>query len=107
MVKIKPSKISGNWREGFALDLHTTSSEFMGHDEFGHPVFDTKRSEIGELLYRLKFKADKSVLEEILETVINFLNNTWKISNTLDCVIPVPPSNVAREFQPVMDRFPE
>jgi len=103
MVKIKPSKISGNWREGFALDLHTTSSEFMGHDEFGHPVFDTKRSEIGELLYRLKFKADKSVLDEILETVINFLNNTWKISNTLDGVIPVPPSNVAREFQPVME----
>jgi len=103
MVKIKPSKISGNWSEGFALDVHTTSSEFMGHDEFGHPVFDTKRSEIGELLYRLKFKADKSVLDEILETVINFLNNTWKISNTLDCVIPVPPSNIAREFQPVME----
>ena len=103
MVKIKHSKISGNWRDGFALDLHTTSSEFMGYDEFGHSVFDTKRSEIGELLYRLKFKADKSVLDEILETVINFLNNTWKISNTLDGVIPVPPSNVAREFQPVME----
>ena len=103
MVKIKHSKISGSWRDGFALDLHTTSSEFMGYDEFGHPVFDTQRSEIGELLYRLKFKADKSVLDEILETVINFLNNTWKISNTLDGVIPVPPSNVAREFQPVME----
>ena len=103
MVKIKPSKILGNWREGFALDLHTISSEFMGHDEFGHPIFDTTRSEIGELLYRLKFKADKSVLDDILETVINFLDNTWKISNTLDGVIPVPPSNIAREFQPVIE----
>jgi len=55
MVEINPKIITGCWTEGFALDFHTLSSEFIGDDEYGHPQFDTKRSEIGELLYRLKY----------------------------------------------------
>ena len=52
MAKFNPRRIYGRWHEGFALDLHTLGSTFMGHDEFGHPRFETQRSEIGELLYR-------------------------------------------------------
>lgn len=63
MINISPIKLPGNWFEGFALDLHTISSEFLGYDEYGHEVFDTKRSEMGELLYRLKYGSDKSVLQ--------------------------------------------
>src|ERR1700681_218824 len=44
MTNFTPRKIIGKWREGMALDLHTLSSEFIGHDEFGHPRFDTVRS---------------------------------------------------------------
>jgi hypothetical protein len=51
--KFTPRRINGAWREGFALDLHTLSSEYVGDDEFGHPRFDTIRTEIGELLYQL------------------------------------------------------
>ena len=30
MINVSPIKLSGNWFEGFALDLHTISSEFLG-----------------------------------------------------------------------------
>jgi hypothetical protein len=53
MANFQRRLIIGKWREGFALDLQTLSSIFIGHDEFGHPRFETTRPEIGELLYKL------------------------------------------------------
>ena len=103
MTSIAPVKISGDWFQGFALDLHTISSTLLGYDEFGHEVFDTKRSEMGELLYKLKYRQDKSVLNEILEVATNFVKGNWGIAKVLDCTVPIPPSNTARAFQPVLE----
>ena len=103
MIEIHPIEVTGNWSKGFALDLHTISSEFLGYDEYGHEQFDTKRSEIGELLYRLKYRQDMSVINEIVSVVVNFLRDSWKISIIIDSILPVPPSNVARKLQPVME----
>ncbi len=61
-MEINPTKVAGRWSYGFTLDVHTTSSELLGHDEYGHPQFASKRSELGELLYRLKFRRDKTVI---------------------------------------------
>ena len=98
MAEIDPKRISGNWKEGFALDFHTLRSEYIGDDEYGHPQFDTTRSKIGELLYRLKYKEDKSVLEEIITTASEFIKSrNW----ALDLVVAVPPSRMGRAFQPV------
>jgi predicted amidophosphoribosyltransferase len=98
MVQINPKRISGSWTEGFALDFHTLSSEYIGDDEYGHPQFDTKRSEIGELLYRLKYREDKSVLGDIISTASQFIKSTnWP----LDLILSVPPSRKDRDFQPV------
>jgi len=98
MVKFKPQKITGNWKEGFALDLHTINSTLIGYDEFGHPYFDTLRSEVGELLFRLKNRSDTSVIHEIVDVVREFLK-TWRLQ--VDMIVPVPPSNT-RAVQPVM-----
>jgi len=98
MVEIHPKQISGDWVEGFALDFHTLRSEYIGDDEYGHPQFDTIRSEIGELLYRLKYKEDKSVLGDIVTTASQFVKSTnWRV----DLVVSVPPSRKRRGFQPV------
>lgn len=35
--------------------------------------------------------------------VVNFLRDSWKISIIIDSILPVPPSNVARKLQPVME----
>ncbi len=97
-VQIKPKVLRGEWKQGFALDVHTTGSTFIGHNEYGHPEFDTTRSPLGELLYRLKYKRDASVVEEIVDTVAEFIRSA-KIG--IDAIVPMPPSNV-RSSQPVL-----
>lgn len=98
MVTVHPKKISGRWRDGFALDDHTISSEYVGDDEFGRPQFDTKRSDIGELLYRLKYRSDMSTVPSIVDAVASFLNS-WNPGVGL--IVPVPPSRT-RASQPVL-----
>src|ERR1035437_1393082 len=100
MIEIHPKEIKGFWDQGYVLDLHTISSTMIGYNEFGHPEFDTVRSDLGELVYRLKYKADKSVIPSIVEVTVGFVND-WKIHP--DAVVPVPPSNVQRAFQPVVE----
>jgi competence protein ComFC len=97
-VQIKPKALRGDWKQGFALDVHTTGITFIGHNEYGHPEFDTTRSPLGELLYRLKYKRDASVVGEIVDTVAEFVK-TSKME--IDAIVPVPPSNV-RSVQPVL-----
>lgn len=98
MAKFVRRKILGKWREGFSLDLHTLSSTFIGYDEFGHPRFDTQRSETGELLYKLKNKADQTSVPEIIEAV-ETLTKAW--NPTVDILVPVPPAT-HRAVQPVL-----
>jgi competence protein ComFC len=97
-VQIKPKALQGGWKQGFALDVHTTSSTFVGHNEYGRPEFATTRSPLGELLYRLKYQRDPSVIEEIVNTVAGFIK-TSEIG--IDALVPMPPSNV-RSVQPVL-----
>ena len=72
MANINPQKITGKWLSGFALDVHTTSSIYLGVNEAGHEIYDTKRSEIGELLYRLKYRGDMAAAGEIIDAVSKF-----------------------------------
>ncbi len=103
MISYNPIEIKGNWTKGYALDIHTTSSEYLGDDEFGHPRFKTKYSELGESVLRLKYREDKSVLKDILDAITDFLKNKWKIMDTLDYIVPAPPSKLNREYQPVIE----
>jgi competence protein ComFC len=97
VVNVRPMRIPGRWREGYVLDYHTLGSTYVGDDEYGHPMFDTKRSDVGELLYRLKYRADVSVLDELVNTAASFVRS-WNPGVTV--LIPVPPSR-ARSQQPV------
>jgi len=98
MVEINPTRIPGRWSNGYTLDLHTTSSGLAGRDGYGHPQFASKRSELGELLYRLKFRGDKSVVSEIAEVVGTFAESYLP---KMDLIVPVPPSTPRKE-QPVI-----
>ncbi len=98
MTNIKPRKIVGGWDSGYALDLHISSSDFLGYDSYGHPQFDTTRTELGELLYKAKYKNDKKALDEIATIAGNFiLSSGWDV----DLIVPIPPSNTQRQHQPV------
>lgn len=96
MAKFEPRRILGKWRVGWALDLQTLSSAPIGYNEFGHMQFDTKRSEIGELLYRLKYRSDQSVVPEIVDAVAQLVQP----STNIDAIVPVPFSR-PRAVQPV------
>jgi competence protein ComFC len=100
-VEIHPRKIRGKWAEGYALDLHTTSSTFLGYDGYGHPQFETVRSELGEFLYRLKYRADPSAVDSIAETAAEYLTEKWHVN--VDLIVPVPPSETSRKRQPVLE----
>jgi len=96
-MNLNPKRIPGPWDDGFSLDFHTIRSEFLGHDEYGHLHFDTERSELGELLYRLKYKGDDAAIKPIADAVAEFLPGTgWAI----DLIVPVPPSK-NRKVQPL------
>lgn len=99
MAAIHPITLQGPWQAGYALDYQIVSSTFLGYNDYGHPIFDTKRTELGELLYRLKYGADKSVVDEIVEAAAHFVESTWK--PRLSIIVPVPPSHEGRREQPV------
>lgn len=52
-MTIDPTEVQGAWTRGWTLDRHTTSSTFLGYNEYGHAQYDTTRSGLGELLYQL------------------------------------------------------
>ncbi len=91
MTKFSEREIKAAWKQGYALDVQTTSSVFVGYSETGHARFDTTRSEVGELLYKLKYQADKSAVDPLAAAAVSFLVR-WKPG--VDLMVPVPASTV-------------
>ena len=89
-------ELNGIWSVGFAFDLHTLSSDYIGDHQFGHPMFDTTYSVMGALVKRLKFRNDKSAAAEIVEKI-----GAPEFVKTCDIIIPIPSSNKNRVYQPV------
>jgi competence protein ComFC len=88
-------KLEGNWRGGWAFDIHTLSSQHLGQDEYGHDRYENKRSDMGELVYQLKYQHDSSVVNKIVDLLYDAF-----ILDDVDVVIPIPPSKT-RAIQPV------
>jgi competence protein ComFC len=100
MIEIHPKEIKGSWDQGYVLDVHTISSTMIGYNEFGHPEFDTVRSQLGDLVYRLKYKGDKTVIPTVVEAIVGFVNS-WGIHPSV--IVPMPPSKLQRALQPVIE----
>jgi predicted amidophosphoribosyltransferase len=96
-MQLSPKQVHGNWDDGFTLDTHIQSSQFTGYNDYGHPQFDTVRTELGELLYRLKYKGDLSAVAPIAEAAVDFLRQ-WNPG--IDSIVPAPPSRT-RLIQPL------
>ena len=97
-VNVKPMILPPTpWVAGYVLDYHTISSTPTGDPYYR---FDTKRTELGELLFRLKYRGGgDTVLDAIVDTVEQFLAG-WK--PPIDCVVPAPPS-LTRKTQPAVE----
>lgn len=93
-------KIEGNWDLGYALDKHMLSSTFTGYNEFGHPTFDNKRTEVGEAVYQLKYRQDWTQAPRLAKAVVTHI--VPLLGDPIGLVVPMPASTV-RVRQPVSE----
>ncbi len=98
-MKVNVQKIFGNWDAGYSLDKHSISSVFIGNNEYGHPMFDTTRTEVGEALYQLKYNSDRSQVNVLAQQIVDSLGNPFQSASF---IVPMPPSK-QRAFQPVKE----
>jgi len=95
-------KLNGIWDEGYAIDNHTVTSIPIGEDQHGHMQFQTVRTTLGELLYQYKYKNNRECLDEIIELSKPFIIQ-WLGHKNITSVLPAPPSNKNRSYQPVYE----
>lgn len=97
-MKVKLKKIAGLFTDGYALDKHTLSSTYIGDNEYGHPKFETIRTEVGEAVYQLKYRQDFDQVDFLAEAVVD---NIKPHLPKIGLVLPAPASDLSRKRQPV------
>ena len=100
---INPQEICGNWRAGWALDVHTLSSRPLPSGRY-----DTERTEFGELVFQLKYRHDRTKIQPIAEIAAKFVKEKFAVDGHLilpylKAILPIPPSDKNRSFQPVTE----
>lgn len=98
-MNVNVMQIKGDWDLGYVLDWHVESSEFLGHNQFGRADFDTKRTEIGEAIFQLKYRHDLTKIEPLAEAMVLNLKSAFQ---TASFIVPMPPSK-SRGTQPAVE----
>ena len=98
-MNVNVMKIIGNWDLGYVLDWHVESSEFLGYNQFGQAEFETKRTEIGEAIFQLKYRNDTSKIEILAYTMAQNLKTKFLAASF---IVPMPPSK-RRGTQPAIE----
>lgn len=96
-MDVQIRKLKGTWDLGYALHKHTLSSVYLGEDDWGHPRFDTTRSEPGEALFQLKYRNDHSQAAPLAAQVKTTL---LPLFGEIGLIVPMPASTI-RANQPV------
>jgi competence protein ComFC len=87
--------LSNNLYQGSSIDYHILSSRINQDGSF-----EITRTHMGELLHQFKYKGDKSKVSEISERIIAHLKSQFA---DFDILIPIPPSNWKRPYQPLIE----
>ncbi len=77
--------------------MHTKSSSYVAPGEF-----DTEYTEIGQMLYKLKYQNDKSQIQPLAGKLHEFFQDR-RATPHISSIIPIPPSDEDRRFQPVTE----
>lgn len=88
--------LSGNWKAGWALDVHTVNST---HNDDGS--FSNERTKLGESLYMLKYRNDYSKIDELAHEAAHFMQSLM-VKPYISVILPTPPSKT-RQVQPVVE----
>ncbi|WP_456480160.1 ComF family protein [Nautilia sp.] len=92
----KTYPLYGPWAKGWALDIHTISS--IKIDDYN---YITTRTNLGNLLYELKYKNKFENIEIIGNVIVEFIKNK-NLSKEIDIILPVPFSK-KRKIQPLYE----
>lgn len=96
-MKVSLRRIQGPWDDGWVLDKHSISSTPVGTYPNGRTMFDTKRTEVGEATYQLKYHGDWGRVQQLAEAIVQ---HVCPYLDRIGFVVPMPASN-ARARQPV------
>ena len=94
-IQNNPISILGNWKAGWALDIHTIKSIPLGDGKF-----DTTYTETGKALNELKYHNNYDRIDELANEIVTFLR-TRLVTPYIDVIIPTLPSK-QRAIQPVI-----
>lgn len=98
-LQVNLRQLTGPWLQGWALDKHTISSTITGHYPNGYPIWDTKRPEAGEALFRLKYRFDWSQVEPLAAAMAEHI---FPRLPHVGLIVPMPASK-ERTRQPVTE----
>jgi predicted amidophosphoribosyltransferase len=98
-MQVAVRQINGNWDLGYALHKHVLSSTYIGDDEYGHARFDNTRSEPGQALYNLKYRADWT---QVGPLAVQLQQSLLPLFSKVGLIVPMPAS-IPRPRQPVME----
>lgn len=104
-MQVNIQQIIGNWDLGFSLDKHVMRSIPIGFNEYGYLQYDTIRTEIGEALFQLKYRADFKQISLIAQQLNELIVQKFAYLDSIDSIdlmIPMPPSK-HRAKQPVIE----
>lgn len=98
-MKVSLRYIQGPWDSGWVLDKHIIRSVCVGHNEYGYPIFDTTRTEIGEATYQLKYHSNLAYAKLLAQVIAKHIYPKFYM---VGFIVPMPAST-PRARQPVTE----
>ncbi len=98
-MQVAVRQLKGDWDLGYALHKHVLKSTYLGDDEHGHPRFDNIRSEPGQALYELKYRADWT---QVGPLAAQLQQSLLPLFRDVGLIVPMPAS-IVRARQPVTE----
>lgn len=94
-MRLNPQELHGDWGAGYALDFYGLFQPFT-------------YTQIGNLVYQVKYKQDRDAIQPLAEIAAKFVKEDFAVNGDpvlpgISAIIPIPPSNTTRSFQPVCE----
>lgn len=97
-MKVNLKSIDGPWDEGWVLDKHMLTSTYIGDDAYGHPRFDSVRTDVGQATYLLKYQLQWDQANALAQSLAD---NIYPKLKQVGFIVPMP-ATTKRPRQPVV-----
>lgn len=88
-------ELNGPWELGYAIALHSTSSELI---DPVRNIFDTKRTPLGQSMFLYKYRKNYYLKDDFVNIAEIIIGK--KFMEKID-ILTIPPANIKRDFQPL------